>query len=185
MDSSRRTSSQRDITHHSSRDSLSRSRPLDLSRPSSTGYDRSYSTRDAAGLESASSSHPRAYNTIDATQNYSSDSPHPQLAGQPSTGYPEWQIHDAAGLGSASSSHPRAYNTIDATQRYSSNMPTFADFQPSSTRPEGSGQQRDSSTRSAFRRWSSFNPSTQLEEQSRSRDFESSPQLSDVHRRLD
>src|SRR5690348_7225897 len=48
MDSSRRTSSRRDTTTGSSRDSSNRSRPLDLSRPPNPGYDRAYSTHDAA-----------------------------------------------------------------------------------------------------------------------------------------
>src|SRR5690348_5857265 len=66
MDKSR-SYSQRDTTAGSSRDTSNRSsRPLDLSRPSNTRYDRAYSTRDAAGQGGSGSGDYRAYSTHDA-----------------------------------------------------------------------------------------------------------------------
>src|SRR5690242_1001316 len=66
MDSSRSTSSQRDTTARSLRDSSSRSRPRDFTRPSNTGYERSYSTHEVAGQGGSPSGYSRGYNTIDA-----------------------------------------------------------------------------------------------------------------------
>src|SRR5689334_21080249 len=93
MDSTRGTSSRRDSTAGSSRDASNRSRPLDLTRPLNTGYDRAYSTHDAAGQGGSASGYDRSYSTC-----------------------------DAAGQGGCTSGYDRAYSAHDAAQRYSSHL---------------------------------------------------------------
>src|SRR5215813_6485886 len=73
MDSRRTTSSQRDTTARSSRDASNHSRPLDLTRQSSTSYDRSFNTRDVAGQGASGSGYDRGYNTYQAGRTTSGD----------------------------------------------------------------------------------------------------------------
>ena len=102
MDSSRRTSSRRDIPTGSSRGFSNRSRPLDLIRLSA--FNRAYSARDvlpsnseyqerqndsAAGQRVPVSRSDRVYSTHDARQGYSNASPHFHTIGQSSAGYPD------------------------------------------------------------------------------------------------
>src|SRR5690349_12622418 len=99
MDSSRRSSSRQDTTRRSLQDASTRSRPLDLSRPSHSGYDRAYSTHDAAG--GSPSGYDRAHSTRDVEQS--------------SAGNAERQTDDATGQGGSPGGYDRAYSTYDTT----------------------------------------------------------------------
>src|SRR5690349_3963398 len=108
MDSSRRTSSQRDTPTGSSQDFSNRSRSYDVVRHSNTGYDRAYNTYDAADQGGSPSGYDRAYTTRGAVQL--------------SAVYSEGQTNDAAGQGGSSSGYDRSYSTYDASRRQMSNL---------------------------------------------------------------
>jgi hypothetical protein len=125
MDSSRSTSSRQDTTARLSRDASNRSRPLDLTRPSTNPeYDRAYSTRDAAGREGSSGGYDRGYSTRDAAQ--------------PGSGYQERQTNDATEQVGPSGGYDRSYSTYDASQASLSR-----DLTPSRQQGETTSQQEE------------------------------------------